>query len=93
MARQLAWLSERDSEVAARLASVVADMARSIPGALDGPQVDTARVEAAAEGELVELRELDEPWRAEAAARARAQLSPEEHLWGTAVKVIGAGEA
>jgi hypothetical protein len=93
MARQLAWLSERDRAVAVGLASVVAGMARSVPGALDGPHVDTARVEAAVEAELAEFEELDKPWRSESAARARKQLSPEEQLWGRQVKVVGAGES
>jgi hypothetical protein len=93
MARQLAWLSERDREVAERLAPVVAGMARSIPGALDGSEVDTARVEASAEAELAELEELDKPWRSEAAARGRQQLSPEEQLWGSQIKVVGGREA
>jgi hypothetical protein len=67
-------------------------MARSIPGALDGSQVDTARVEASAEAEFAELDELDKPWRSEAAARARKQLSPEEQLWGNQIKVMAGRE-
>jgi hypothetical protein len=93
MARQVAWLSERDGEVAERLAGVVAGLARSIPGALDGSEVDTARVEAAVEAELAELDELDKPWRSEAAARARRQLNPKEQLWGSQVRIMDAGEA
>lgn len=93
MARHLAWLSERDADVAERLAALVAGLARSIPGALEGSEVDTARVEAAAEAELAELDALDKPWRSEAAARARKQLSREEQLWGSHVKVVGAEEA
>lgn len=91
LARQLAWLSERDRDVAERLASVVASMARSIPGALDGREVDTARVVAAAEAERAELAARDEPWRDEAAARAREQLSQEQQLWGTQIRVITEG--
>ncbi len=93
MARQLAWLSERDADVAARLAVVVASLARSIPGAIEGSEVDTARIEAAAEAELAELDELDKPWRSDAAARARKQLTAEEQLWGSQIKVLDAGEA
>ena len=78
LARQLAWLSERDAAVAERLASVVAGMAHSIPGALDGQDVDTAKVESAAEAELEPLTVRDEPWRKEAAARARTQLAEEQ---------------
>lgn len=92
LARQLAWLNERDRDVAERLAPVVASMARSIPGALDGREVDTARVEAAAEAERAELAARDEPWRAEAAARARQQLSQEEQLWGTQMRVLCEGD-
>jgi hypothetical protein len=88
LARQLAWLSERDSAVAERLAPVVAGMAQSIPGALDGREVDTARVESAAEAERSPLAERDEPWRREAAARARAQLTEEQQLWGTSIGVV-----
>ena len=88
LARQLAWLSERDSAVAERLAPVVAGMAQSIPGALEGREVDTARVESAAEAERSALAERDEPWRREAAARARAQLTEEQQLWGTSIGVV-----
>jgi hypothetical protein len=92
LARQLAWLNERDPQVAERLASVVASMARSIPGAMEGRQVDTARVEAAAEAEREELASRDDPWRIEAAARARHVLGPAEQLWGTQLKVVAEGE-
>jgi hypothetical protein len=92
LARQLAWLDERDRDVAQRLAPVVAAMARSIPGALDGREVDTARVEAAAEAELAEVAARDEPWRREAGERARQQLSTTEQLWGAEVRVVEAGD-
>jgi len=93
LARQLAWLSERDAAVAERLAPVVAEMAASIPGALDGAGVDTARVASAAEAELRPLKERDEPWRQEAAARARGQLPADQQLWGTSIGVVGEGQA
>lgn len=93
LARQLAWLSERDTAVAERLAPVVAEMAASIPGALDGPGLDTARVESAALAELAPLGERDEPWRREAAARARRQLPVELQLWGSAFGVVAEGDA
>jgi len=93
LARQLAWLSERDTAVAERLAPVVAGMAASIPGALDGPGLDTARVEGAAQAELGPLAERDEPWRQEAAARARGQLPREQQLWGTTIGVVAEGDA
>lgn len=92
LARQLAWLSGRDAAVAQRLAPVVAGMARSIPGAVDAEEVDTARVEAAAEAEHAALAKRDGPWRKEAAARARAQLSEEQQLWGTSIGVVAEGE-
>jgi hypothetical protein len=92
LARQLAWLSDRDPGVAQRLASVVAGMAHSIPGALDGPDVDTARVESAAVAELAPLAVRDEPWRKEAAARARAQLTEEQQLWGASIGVVAGGD-
>jgi hypothetical protein len=93
LARQLAWLSERDTAVAERLAPVVAEMAASIPGALDGPGLDTARVEAAALAELGPLGERDEPWRRDAAARARSQLPREQQLWGSAIGIVAEGDA
>jgi hypothetical protein len=93
LARQLAWLSERDTAVAERLAPVVAEMAASIPGALDGPGLDTARVESAALAELGPLGERDEPWRRDAAARARSQLPREQQLWGSAIGVVAEGDA
>jgi hypothetical protein len=92
LARQLAWLSGRDSAVAERLAPIVAGMARSIPGAADGKEVDTARVEAAAEAERAELSARDEPWRKEAAARARAQLTEEQQFWGASIGVVAEGD-
>jgi len=93
LARQLAWLSERDTAVAERLAPVVADMAASIPGALDGPGLDTARVESAAEAEFGPLAARDEPWRRDAAARARSQLPGEQQLWGATIGVVAEGDA
>jgi hypothetical protein len=93
LARQLAWLSERDTAVAERLAPVVAEMAASIPGALDGPGLDTARVESAAQAELSPLAERDEPWRRDAAARARTQLPREQQLWGSTIGVVAEGDA
>ena len=92
LARQLAWLNERDPDTAERLASVVAAMARSVPGALEGQEVDTARVEQAAEAERAVLAERDEPWRSEASARARSQLSEEQQLWGSHVGVVAGSE-
>ncbi len=93
LARQLAWLSERDTTVAERLAPVVAELAASIPGALDGAGLDTARVESAALAELGPLAERDEPWRRDAASRARAQLPREQQLWGTTIAVVADGGA
>jgi hypothetical protein len=95
LARQLAWRSERDTAVAERLAPVVADMAASIPGAIDAdsPGVDTARVVEAAEAERRPLVDRDEPWRHDAAARARSQLPLEQQLWGTTIGVVAEGEA
>ena len=93
LARQLAWLSERDTAVAQRLAPVVASMAASISGALDGAGLDTARVAEAAEAELGPLAARDEPWRREAAARARGQLPADQQLWGTSIGVVADGEA
>lgn len=93
LAKQLAWINGRDVDVARRLASIVAGMSRSIPGALDGNEVEPARVEEAAEEELREVAEDDGRWRTEAATRARHQLSPEEQLWGSRVTVIRAEES
>jgi hypothetical protein len=92
LARQLAWLNDRDPEVAERLAPIVAGMARSIPGAIEGDEVDTARVEAAAEAEREALLQRDEIWRREAAARARGQLSDDELLWGARVGLVAEDE-
>lgn len=93
LARQLAWLSERDTAVAERLAPVVAEMAASIPGALEGPGLDTARVESAALAELGPLGERDEPWRRDAATRARNQLPREQQLWGSTIGLVAEGDA
>lgn len=88
LARQLAWLNERDPEVAERLAPLVAGMARSIPGAMEGSEVDTARVASAAEAEHGPLAERDEAWRHDAAARGRERLTEDEQLWGVRVGVV-----
>jgi hypothetical protein len=88
LARQLAWLSERDTAVAERLAPIVADMAASIPGAIEGTGLDTARVAEAAESERQPLADRDEPWRRDAAARARNQLPPEQQLWGATIGLV-----
>ena len=92
LARQLAWLSERDPDGAQRLAPVVASMARSVPGALEAGTVDTARVDDAAGSELRVLAERDDPWRREAAARARQQLDEEQQLWGARMGVVAEGD-
>ena len=92
LARQLAWLDSRDRDVAERLAPVVARMARSIPGAIEGGAVDTARVIDAAEAELAEVAALDDPWRTEAGVRARQQLAPEQQMWGVDIKVLRRGD-
>jgi hypothetical protein len=92
LARQLAWLNGRDAEAAKRLAPVVAGMARSIPGAVEGREVDTARVEAAAEAEREALAARDEAWRSDAASRARTQLGEEQQLWGATVGVVVQGD-
>jgi hypothetical protein len=93
LARQLAWLSERDTAVAERLAPVVASMAASIPGAIDGSGLDTARVESAAAAEGRPLADRDEPWRRDAAARGRNQLPREQQLWGSTIGVVAEGDA
>ena len=92
LARQLAWLSERDTAVAERLAPVVAEMAASIPGAIDGPGLDTARVESAAQAELAPLTDRDEPWRRDAAARARTQLPRDQQVWGSTIGAVAEGD-
>jgi hypothetical protein len=92
LARQLAWLNERDPDVAKRLAPVVAGMARSIPGAVEGGEVDTARVREAAEKERVELAAKDKPWREVAADRARTKLNDVQQLWGIKVGAVSQGD-
>lgn len=92
LARQLAWLNDRDLAVAQRLAPIVAGMARSIPGAVDGTELDAVRVEEAAKAERGVLASRDDTWRNEAASRAREQLTKEQMLWGATVGVVAAGD-
>jgi hypothetical protein len=92
LARQLAWLSDRDPDIAQRLAPVVAGLARSIPGALDGEQLDTEKVVVASTAEYDVISTRDAPWRIEAAERASGQLSEEQRLWGVRVGVVSAAE-
>ena len=91
LARQLAWLNDRDPDVAKRLAPVVVSMAQSIPGAIEGASLDTARVELAAESERAALADRDEPWRRQAAGRAREQLTDEQQVWGTTFGIVAEG--
>jgi hypothetical protein len=83
LAHQLAWLSGADAAAAERLANLVAIYAATIPGAVDShARPDPDRVEAAAQAELAVLGPDDRGSRADAAERARAQLSDVQQLWG-----------
>lgn len=83
IAAQIAWMVGRDAERAAALSDLLANYARSIPGAVDEGDADSERIADAARAELEVLRPDDDEWRAQTARRVR-RLAPEEQLWGAA---------
>lgn len=83
IAGQLAWMTGRDAERADALSHLLANYARSIPGAMDEGSTDPERITGAARAELEVLRGDDDQWRAQTAERV-ARLPAEEQLWGAA---------
>jgi hypothetical protein len=79
---QIAWMIHRDAERAEALSELLANYARSIPGAIDDA-IDVERIAAAAQAELEVLRADDDRWRAQTAQRV-ARLPAEQQLWGAA---------
>ncbi len=91
LARQLAWLRESQPQVVDAFARLVWTYAATVPGAIEGA-LEPGQIEQAAQAELELLREEDNAWRSEAAARARDQLGEEEQFWGTAPPAVLKGE-
>lgn len=86
----------RKSDAAARMSTLLAEYARSVPGALKdpwnpGPDLDIARIRAAAIAELDLIQGEDENWRKSEAERAARRLSVAQQLWGGAKPQIVAG--
>ena len=83
IAAQLAWMTGRDAERADALSHLLANYARSIPGAMDEGGTDPERITGAARAELEVLRPDDDQWRAQTAERI-SRLSAADQLWGAA---------
>jgi hypothetical protein len=83
IAAQIGWMIQRDVERAEALTELLANYARSIPGAIDETDADPERIAAAAKAELEVLRPDDDRWRAQTAKRV-ARLPAEQQLWGAA---------
>jgi hypothetical protein len=92
IAAQIAWMAERDAERAEALSGLLANYARSIPGAIDDTGLDAERIAAAARAELEILRADDDQWRAQTTERV-ARLPAEEQLWGAAPPHLVEGQA
>jgi hypothetical protein len=76
-----------DAEVRVRMLNLLAEYARSVPGALQeawvsGPEVDVSRVRAAVRSELELIQTEDESSRKREAERAMRQLNDEQLIWG-----------
>jgi hypothetical protein len=85
---------QRMSAASAEAARLLRKFAANIPGADPGGRAaDPERVIRAARAELAVHQEEDQARRAEAAARARAQLSDAEQLFGTGLRVVPGGRA
>lgn len=86
----------RKTDAWARMRTLLAEYARSVPGALEdawstGPDLDTARVRAAIVAELVLIQAEDENWRKREAERAARRLSDEQLIWGGVIPQIVGG--
>jgi hypothetical protein len=81
---RLAELAARlDGDVGARMRDLAARYARTVPGALLGPEdADPSRIRAAVQAELGEIADADEQERRQAADRARRRLDDTMLLWG-----------
>jgi hypothetical protein len=80
-----------------RMLALAGSYARSVAGALGRADLDHAAIIEAADVELAEIAGLDDQERARGAKRARAQLRPDELLWGwedrPGLQVIAGGAA
>lgn len=79
--------ADRKSDLAGRMRTLLADYARTVPGALSdawesGPSLDTSRVREAVAAELSLIKSEDEGWRMREAERATRTLNAEQQLWG-----------
>ncbi|HST39358.1 MAG TPA: hypothetical protein VLK58_07605 [Conexibacter sp.] len=87
LVEQAERLRPLDAGAGERLGALLAQYARSIPGALEQPwrlgaQVNHEHVLIAVEHELDLIGEQDEIWRQQQAERAHGQLSEEQRAWG-----------
>ena len=83
--------------IGVRLLKLLAEYARSIPGALENAweteeNVDTARVRGAATAELNMIRVEDENWRKREAERAERDLDADRQIWGGTVPRVVSNE-
>jgi len=80
----------RETGAAVRMGKLLAEYARTVPGALDnawdfGSGVNTVRVRQAVIGELQLIQAEDEDWRKREAERATRSLDDEQQIWGGAI--------
>jgi hypothetical protein len=83
LTRRLAELArDLGGEQGNRVLGLAGSYARSVTGALGRADLDPAAIIEAADAELAEIAGFDDQERARGAKRARAQLRPDELLWG-----------
>lgn len=78
------------SESSARMRNLVAEYARSVPGALadawmTGEELEVSRIRVAVAAELDLIQGEDDSWREREADRASRQLTTEQLIWGGAM--------
>lgn len=79
--------AQTDSAAAARMRNLLAEYARSVPGALAGAwtmgeELDVSRIRTAVLAELHALQSEDDSWREREAERAVRQITAEQLIWG-----------
>jgi hypothetical protein len=89
IAEQVTSARQHSEEVGARLERLLHRLARSVPGALVGPEFDVDRVIAAAQAELSAMDEEDRAHR-EAAASRLERLPAEQRLFGAGLQIVSA---
>jgi hypothetical protein len=91
VASHYAWVVGHERAHASSFGELLWSYAVTIPGAIEGEQLDDERVRRAARAELEVLEPEDAAWRTKAAVRAKL-LGDKEQLWGAEPpSVVGVG--